>query len=159
MNTRDHQQTKEDLRELSILLDSRFKGLLGFRFGLDGLVGLIPLIGDLITSGFSFYIIINAARLGCSPSTLIRMAMNVLLDNVLNVIPFVGNIFDFFWKANTRNIILLNQHLNQPQRVAWTSRLILMSLFIFLLLIMGISAYFFWMGFLKFLELVSLATS
>ena len=112
------------LRTLGQLLDSRFEGPMGLRFGLDGLLGLIPVVGDLITSAISFYIIAQAAVLGCAPSTLVRMALNVMIENLIDIIPLVGNIFDFIWKANLKNLALLENHLAAPRKVTWQSRVI-----------------------------------
>lgn len=158
MNSED-QKRYQDLKQLSTLLDSRFEGPLGFRFGLDGILGMIPFIGDFVTSGISFYIILQAAFLGCAPSTLARMALNVLFENLLDMIPFVGNVFDFFWKANNRNIALIDQHIHNPRKVTLKSRLILTSLFLSLLGLIVLSAYLSWLALVKVLDLISLATS
>jgi hypothetical protein len=158
MNTED-QKRYENLKQLSTLLDSRFEGPLGFRFGLDGILGFIPFIGDFVTSGISFYIIFQAAFLGCAPSTLTRMALNVLFENLVDMIPFLGNIFDFFWKANNRNMALIDQHMINPHRVTIKSRLILSGLFLSLFGLIVLSAYLSWLAVMKILELISLATS
>ena len=158
MNTQE-QKRYQDLKQLSTLLDSRFEGPLGFRFGLDGILGLIPFIGDFVTSGISFYIILQAAFLGCAPSTLARMALNVLFENLVDMIPLLGNIFDLFWKANNRNIVLIDQHMTNPHRVTMRSRLILTGLFLSLFGVIVLSAYSSWLAVMKILELISLATS
>jgi hypothetical protein len=158
MNTED-QKRYQELKELSSLMDSRYEGPLGFRFGLDGILGMIPFIGDFVTSGISFYIILQAAFLGCAPSTLIRMALNVLFENLIDMIPFFGNVFDFFWKANNRNIALIDQHMLNPRVVTIKSRFILAGLFLSLLGLIVLSAYLSWMAIMKIMELVSLATS
>ena len=75
----------------------------GWRVGLDPLVGLIPGIGDLVTTVVSLYIISLAGRLGLPRITVARMALNVLVDMLLGAVPFVGDIFDVWWKANLRN--------------------------------------------------------
>jgi hypothetical protein len=111
------------LRALGRMLDSRFESPMGLRFGLDGLLGLIPVVGDLVTSAMSLYIIGQAAALGCAPPTLVRMALNVMIENLVDMIPLVGNIFDFVFKANLRNLALLESHLTAPQKVTWQSRI------------------------------------
>jgi hypothetical protein len=77
------------------------------RIGLDGLIGLIPGIGDVIGGVVSSYIIAEAVRMGVPKSTLIRMAYNVFVEALVGMIPFVGDLFDFAWKANRRNVELL----------------------------------------------------
>ncbi len=123
MNKQQHERLNQ-LRVLGRLLDSRFEGPMGVRFGLDGLVGLIPVVGDLVTSAMSLYIIGQAAALGCAPSTLVRMALNVMIENLIDMIPLVGNIFDFVWKSNLRNLALLESHLTAPTKVTWQSRVL-----------------------------------
>lgn len=113
------------LKSISVLMDSKFDGPLGLKFGLDGIIGLIPFVGDLIGSAISLYIMIQAGIMGCSPSVLIRMGLNLLIENVIEMIPFVGNFFDFFWKANNKNIELLETHTLNPQGATNKARLVL----------------------------------
>jgi hypothetical protein len=78
-----------------------------FRIGLDGLLGLLPGIGDSLGAVFSTYIILEAARLGCPKRTLLRMLGNVAVETVVGAIPIVGDLFDIAWKANVKNVALL----------------------------------------------------
>lgn len=80
------------------------------RFGFDALVGLIPGIGDLVTTMVSIYLISTARRLGVPRVTLVRMASNVAIDFGLGAIPILGDAFDLFWKANERNLHLIRRH-------------------------------------------------
>ena len=130
----------DDLKSLSVLLDSRFS-VFGFKFGLDGIIGLIPGIGDLVTTSMSLWILVQAAGLGCTPATLLRMGLNILIENVVDIIPFFGHFFDFFWKANNKNMALLDQHLLNPHAVTIKSRLVLISLMIVLLALIALSAF------------------
>lgn len=123
--------TMNRLRRISVLLDSQFKGPFGFRFGLDGILGLIPVVGDLTTTLVSFYILIEGALLGAPPAVLIRMGINILIENIVDCIPVIGNIFDFFWKSNTKNIRLLERHQSNPRRASLEAKIII---FIFVLL-------------------------
>lgn len=113
------------LKKLSVLLDSQFTGPLGFKFGIDGLIGLIPFVGDLATSAMSFYIVFQAAMMGCSPSVILRMGLNILIDNLLDAFPGFGIFFDFFWKSNNKNIEIIEQHLVSPHSATVKSRLTL----------------------------------
>ena len=103
-------EIEESLDTLSHYLDGLFKvpGT-GWRFGLDSLIGLIPNVGDISTSLVSFYILIAGVRYGVPKITLVRMAFNIGLDYVVGAIPFIGDAFDFFWKANKRNMELIRE--------------------------------------------------
>jgi hypothetical protein len=96
----------ERLDKLATLLDSRFQ-IFGFRFGVDGLLGLIPGVGDAVALALSGYLITEAARAGARKRTLVRMAGNAAIDAAVGSIPVVGDLFDFVFKANKKNIGLL----------------------------------------------------
>ncbi len=101
-------EVEEGLDNLSHYLDGLFRvpGT-GWRFGLDAVIGLIPNVGDTITSFASFYILIAGVRYGVPKITLLRMAFNIGLDYVVGMIPFIGDAFDFVWKANKQNMNLI----------------------------------------------------
>lgn len=139
MNNR--QETLNLLKSLSKTLDTRYKGPMGTSFGIDGLLGLIPGVGDIITTSISIYIISQAAALGVGPSTLIRMALNVGLENLFDMIPIVGNVFDFYWKSNVKNMVLLETHLAQPARETIKSRMIVALICFALLALLVASGY------------------
>ncbi len=92
------------------------------RFGLDPILGLIPGFGDAAGAVLSGWIFVEAIRLGASRATLARIAGNVALDAGLGAIPIVGDIFDFVWKANLRNVALLERHLTQPEQARRADR-------------------------------------
>jgi len=100
------------LEWLADLLDSRFiiPGT-NIRFGLDGVIGLIPIAGDLISALISFYLISRAAELGLSPWVKLRMTWNVALDTLVGAIPILGDMFDVSYKSNRRNIALAKRYL------------------------------------------------
>lgn len=118
------------LRKLSRLLDNAI-AIPGttFRIGLDPILGLLPGAGDFVGTALSAYIVIEAARLGLPRATLGRMVSNILLESVLGAVPVLGDLFDFAWKANTKNMALLEAHLNVPQASKKANRW-----FVFLLL-------------------------
>jgi hypothetical protein len=100
----------ESLERLGWMMDDliRIPGL-NWRFGLDALVGLIPGFGDTATSLVSFYILASGVRYGVPKVTLARMGMNLGIDYVLGSVPFVGDLFDAWFKSNQRNVELLNK--------------------------------------------------
>jgi hypothetical protein len=93
------------------------------RFGLDGLIGLIPGIGDALGAIISSHILTQAAQMGVPKSLLIKMAFNIGLDAIIGIIPVVGDISDFIWKANQRNVKLLNDYIEAPEKTVIHSRL------------------------------------
>ena len=100
------------LEWLANLLDSRFviPGT-NVRFGLDGVIGLIPVAGDIISALISFYLISRAAELGLSPWVKTRMVWNVALDTVVGAVPILGDMFDVSFKSNRRNVALARRYL------------------------------------------------
>lgn len=117
-------QDVKRLRRLARLLDSAIPLPGGLRIGLDGILGLIPGVGDALGASLSTYIVVQAARLGASPVQLLRMMMNVLLETLIGTVPVVGDLFDFAWKANERNMVLLEAQLQRaPARGSSRRRL------------------------------------
>lgn len=96
------------LRRLSRVLDAQWS-IPGtrYRVGLDGLMGLIPGVGDAAGALLSTYILYEAMRLGAPRWVLLRMAANIGLETVVGALPVVGDLFDVAWKANTKNVALL----------------------------------------------------
>lgn len=134
------------LGRLAWLLDSAFV-LPGtrFRFGLDALIGLIPGLGDALGVVISSYIIREAARAGAPPTVLARMALNVAVEGVLGLIPIAGDVFDAAWKANQRNVALLEAHSREPNRTSRSSTLVVT------LVLLGLVAFLVLIAFLGFL--------
>jgi hypothetical protein len=103
-------ELEESLESLSKYLDNWVKiPIVGWRFGLDALIGLVPNVGDTLTSFASFYILIAGVRYGVPKITILRMAFNIGLDYVVGAIPLLGDAFDFVWKANKQNIDLIRE--------------------------------------------------
>jgi hypothetical protein len=100
------------IRLLSRLLDEQFR-IPGttYRVGLDGLLGLIPGVGDAAGALLSAYIVYEAIRLGVPSTVLLRMLANIGIDTVGGAIPVVGDIFDMAWKTNKKNAALLHDYL------------------------------------------------
>lgn len=81
--------------------------------GLDAIIGLIPVIGDLLTALMSGYLIWEARNLGMSKWQLLRMSGNVAIDTALGAIPLAGDLFDFAFRSNTRNLKIVRRHLDR----------------------------------------------
>jgi Domain of unknown function (DUF4112) len=116
-------QVRERLAWLAWLLDSSIP-IPGTRFtiGLEALIGLFPVVGDAIGVFLSSYIVREAAALGVSRSILARMTFNVALEGLIGMIPLAGDVFDAAYKANQRNVRLLNQWLERPRETQRSSR-------------------------------------
>ena len=99
------------VERVAYLMDSQFR-LPGtrFRFGLDPLLGLLPIVGDLSTTAVSVALLLTMLRHGASGAVVVRMALNIFLDTVVGGIPLIGNVFDFAYKSNERNVALLRRH-------------------------------------------------
>ncbi|MEM9805970.1 MAG: DUF4112 domain-containing protein [Cyanobacteria bacterium P01_D01_bin.56] len=137
----DHHQSLQRLRSLSRILDNAIAipGL-GYRIGLDPLIGLLPGGGDLMTGLISVYIVAEAARLGVPAATLGRMGFNILLELVFGTMPMVGDLFDVVWKSNAQNVALLEQHIRHPLPSRRTDKLFAIILITVLLaLVVGIA--------------------
>ena len=93
-----------------------------FRLGIDQLIGLVPGIGDLIGGFLSLYIIVEAHRLGVPRSLLARMGWNVAVDTIVGEVPILGDLFVIGFKANIRNLALLDAYFQRPSAVRRASR-------------------------------------
>lgn len=124
------------IRALAKALDTAFvvPGT-NIRFGLDSLLGLVPGVGDAITSAIGGYIVLVAAHLGVPKAVLARMTLNLLTDAAFGAIPFVGDVADVAYKANRRNMALLEQSLAEPKAARRSSVWMLLGLGLVLLLI------------------------
>jgi hypothetical protein len=105
------QELEPELELLAHWMDSAFQipGI-GIRFGLDAIIGLVPVLGDALTSLASLYILNAGRRYGVPRVTMLRMAANIAVDGLLGAIPFFGDAFDVAWKANRKNVALLKRH-------------------------------------------------
>ena len=103
-------KVEESLDHLAWLMDDLFRipGI-GWRFGLDALIGLIPGLGDTATSLVSFYILASAVRYRVPKITMLRMGCNIGIDYLLGSLPIVGDLFDAWWKSNQMNVGLLRK--------------------------------------------------
>ena len=105
----------EEVRQLANLLDSRFR-IPGTRqtFGIEPIIGIVPGVGDAVGLVASAYLVSRAVGLGARGWTLVSMLVTIVLDATVGSIPVAGTVFDVVYKANTRNVRLLEEHVTDP---------------------------------------------
>ncbi|MBE7177108.1 MAG: DUF4112 domain-containing protein [Mucilaginibacter polytrichastri] len=132
------------IERIARLMDTRFR-LPGtnFRFGLDPIINLVPVIGDIAGFAVSAVLVLMMRRYGVSGKVLVLMLINIAIDALVGVIPLIGYVFDFAFKANERNVRLLKEHYLEGKHqgsgkgtvaMVFIGLLLIMSLLIFLLL-------------------------
>ena len=111
---RDPASVRQRLEAMELLLERAFvvPGT-NYRVGLDAVVGLVPVLGDLVTTAMGAWLVWEARNLGMSKFHLLRMGGNVALDTVIGMVPLVGDAFDFVFRSNTRNIRILKRWLDK----------------------------------------------
>ncbi len=124
------------LRRISQLLDNALPlpGT-GYRIGIDPILGLLPGGGDTLGGVLSAYIVIEAARMGLPRKVIWQMVGNIVFDGIVGLVPILGDLFDIAWKANVRNIALLEKHLHLTTRDLQSDKLFLIGLIILLAII------------------------
>jgi hypothetical protein len=136
----------ENLELLSHILDDCFRipGT-NIRFGIDGIIGLVPGLGDILTGLASCIIVLAGWFRGIPYVTLARMLANLAIDVVIGAIPFLGDAFDIAWKPNRRNYKLLTRHLAEPRRHIWRDWCVLACMAcVMLALLLAPLAVIFW---------------
>jgi Domain of unknown function (DUF4112) len=137
----DDAAAERRLRRLAWLLDSSIPLPGGYRIGLDGLIGLVPGIGDAAGALASSYIVVEAGRLGASKALLLRMGFNVFLETLIGAIPVAGDLFDFVYKANLRNLALLERHVRDPVGQRKSSRAVAAAIIVGVLAVVVLIAW------------------
>ncbi len=127
------------VERVSHLMDEQFR-LPGtnFRFGLDPIINLIPVAGDLGGFAVSTVLLLTMAKHGVSRAVLLKMTLNIILDSTIGAIPILGHIFDFAYKSNSRNIKLLKEHYEEGRHqgsgkgiIAWIVIILLICFLLF----------------------------
>jgi Domain of unknown function (DUF4112) len=118
------------LRAISHLWDRAF-GIPGtkWRVGLESLVGLLPVGGDVVGLGISIYILWQVVQFNLPKTVLLRMVFNIAIDALVGAVPVLGDLFDMTWKANTKNVSLLEAYLQEPIQSRSADRQFLWLLF------------------------------
>ena len=112
----------------------------GRRIGMDALIGLVPIVGDIMAGGVGLYIVWRGSRLGVPRIAVMRMLINSVIDIGIGAIPFVGDIFDLWFKANTRNLAVMRGHLAQPDRSTrgdWLALLAMIGAVVVVIVLVG----------------------
>lgn len=139
-DNRERVETLDRLHSLSDLLDQSITvpGT-DYRIGIDPIVGILPVVGDLPMSAISAYIVVEAIYLGVPKETIARMALNLVVDSTFGSLPLVGPVFDAVWKANARNVELLESRVDDPGTSTRDRRLLVGVFLLVFLLIAGVS--------------------
>jgi hypothetical protein len=136
-------ELEQSLDQLSWLMDGVFRipGL-GWRFGLDAIIGLVPGVGDLVSSLANFYVLIAAIRYRVPKITILRMAINICIDYLIGLVPFAGDVVDAWWKATQKNVDLIRRYSTVSAKEAKGGTLsdwIFVGVLIFILFILLVS--------------------
>jgi Domain of unknown function (DUF4112) len=112
--SRDPQAVRQRVEALELLLERSFH-IPGTKIpvGLDSIVGLVPILGDIVTAAMGAYMVWEARNLGMSKFQLMRMAANVGIDTALGAIPVAGDAFDLLWRSNSKNLRIIKRHLDK----------------------------------------------
>jgi hypothetical protein len=114
------EEAQRRLQRIAKLMDSQVR-FLGLRIGADAVLGLVPGFGDILTGAIGAYLIYEAQRLGIPRSAVLRMVANIAVDTAIGAIPVAGDIWDFFFRANDRNMQILARHIGGlPIDVSYT---------------------------------------
>lgn len=136
-------RTRERLDRLSWWLDQSFTlPFTRFKFGLDALIGMVPVAGDVVGLGLSLWVMHQAHQCGAPRKLLYKMGGNAVLDAASGFVPVVGDVFDFFFKANRRNADLLREHLDLQLRKPASRHQRWITLVAGLLAVLALGLYF-----------------
>jgi hypothetical protein len=135
-------QSTANLRDLARVLDEaiRIPGT-NIRIGLDAILGLIPGGGDVAGGLFSAIIMLQAARMGAPTSVLARMLGNVVIDTAIGSIPLIGDLFDVAWRANTKNVRLLDSWRERPAGTQRASKVAVTGFLVALVLLVVLAVW------------------
>jgi len=113
------------------------------RFGLDPIIGLFPLIGEMITFGISGAMVLSMVKYGASRKVIILMIGNILIDSIIGSIPLIGDLFDFTYKANSKNLKLLKEY-QQEGKHSGSGKGVIIAVALVLLLLMFLVVFGLW---------------
>ncbi len=132
----------KNIERFTKLLDSQFK-IGRFRFGLDPIINLVPFLGDGVSVIASCLLVFTMYKHGASGKLVIKMLLNIFIDAVIGAIPLIGWLFDFYYKANERNLRLLKEHYTEDKHRG-SGLDILLLILILCLVVLGLCIYAAW---------------
>ena len=141
------EKTKTQLDQMAWLMDNCFRipGL-GWRFGIEALIGLVPGLGDIVSGVIGLVLLVRAFQFRLPKVVVARMLLNTVADLTIGSVPFFGDAFDFFWKSNTRNMALFHEYAGEPAKDTRRHWIFLGSIVIgFILLFIVVLALIFWL--------------
>jgi hypothetical protein len=140
----DEQRTRSlaEVEALAWLLDNSIPvpGTGGRRFGIDAVIGLVPGIGDIVSGALGLIVVWRGSRMGLPRIVIGRMLLNTLLDIAVGAIPILGDAFDLWFKASTRNLGLMRRHLERPEtstRDDWLAVLLMVGVVVGTIIAIG----------------------
>jgi hypothetical protein len=138
----DQSRALAEVQTIAWLLDNSIPvpGTGGRRFGIDAVIGFVPVVGDLISGGIGLFVVWRGSRLGLPRVVVARMLANTAIDMAIGAIPVLGDAFDLWFKANTRNLGLMRRHLEQPDlstRSDWVVLLGLVGAVVLVVVLLG----------------------
>lgn len=139
-DTADPSRALAEVEALAWLLDSSIPvpGTGGRRFGIDAIIGLVPIVGDLLSGGIGLFVVWRGARMGLPGIVVARMLANSAIDMAIGAIPVLGDAFDLWFKANTRNLALMRRQVEHPERSTRGDWAVLLVLFALMALVIGV---------------------
>lgn len=139
---RDLSRIKDQLDSFAWLMDNYFRipGL-GWRFGIEAIIGLIPGFGDVVTGALGVLLLLRAIQFKLPKIVITRMILNNLIDILVGAIPFLGDLFDFVFKANTKNMVLFRKYAEGPTKSTTGHWIFLVCLILGFASILGLIAY------------------
>ena len=138
----DRDRSLAEVQALAWLLDNSIPvpGTGGRRFGIDALIGLVPGIGDAVSGAIGLLVVWRGSRMGLPRIAVTRMLLNTLIDVSIGAIPILGDAFDLWFKANTRNLGLMRRYLETPEsstRDDWLAVLVMIGVVVALIVVVG----------------------
>ena len=142
--TGDRSPALAEVEALAWLLDNSIPvpGTGGRRFGIDALIGFVPVVGDLLSGGIGLFIVWRGSRMGVPRVVVARMLANSAIDIAIGAIPLLGDAFDLWFKANTRNLALMRRHMERPDLSTRGDWAVLVALVGSVALIIGLLGWF-----------------
>lgn len=113
----DRSRELAEVEALAWLLDNSIPvpGTGGRRFGIDALIGFVPIVGDMVSGGIGLFVVWRASRMGLPRIVVARLLANTAIDALIGAIPLIGDAFDLWFKANSRNLGIVRRHLERPE--------------------------------------------